>query len=122
MLQYLSKIFIVSIIFFFFIGIEVKANICDFDTTDWVMLSTYGVLDIIDHKQTSKIDDKNMEELNPLLGKHPSQRKINQAFIIGGLAFLGAACYIENPYRKWFLSGALGAKGITVYWNYRLGL
>lgn len=59
-------------------------------------------------QSTKRSLSRGEEERNPLLGKHPSDKKVNAAGAIAGIGTLLAANALPERYRAGFLGGVAG--------------
>lgn len=81
------------------------------------------VLLFVDFRQT--IDIKNhpgMYEINPILGKHPSDTKITIYFIISSIIFVLVSLYLAEPVKYIWLAVWAGMEIWAIQNNIKLGL
>jgi hypothetical protein len=83
--------------------------------------STWQVINFIDYRQTSDISEPHYEQ-NPLLGKHPSQGKIDKYFAVSAIGHFGASELLPLRYRNGWQWLTIGISGAIVYHNYKIGL
>ena len=93
------------------------------DRWDALELGMAGALVVstaIDYGQTSKIarNSDQYVELNPILGRHPSQDLINVYFPVGLAVELGIAHILPHPWRKSWLGLTLGGEITCVIHNH----
>lgn len=76
----------------------------------------------VDWMQTQEIVKDSHEEMNPVLGKHPSMKRVN--ITIGSAIVLSfiIAKMLPSKYRKWFQFIVIGAESAAIYNNYRRGI
>ena len=85
--------------------------------------ATYLTLLAIDWSQTRNfLRDPHYYELNPILGKHPSQDKVDAAVILTGLGHYLIARILPTEYRKAFQYVAIGVELGAVTHNYSIGV
>lgn len=79
------------------------------------------ILHAVDYKQTQYAMGKPNEfkELNPLLGEHPSEGRLNTFALVGAILHIASTHYIEN--RSIWLNITLGIKIICVGNNFYVG-
>ena len=85
----------------------------------------------LDWRQTSNIHLDNCirdnleyhrEELNPILGKHPSQQDINQYFAVSAAVHVLVAAQLSGRWRTAWQMTWIGLEVGTVERNYKLGI
>ena len=77
---------------------------------------------LIDWKQTLDIQkNPNLQEINPILGKHPSDGYINNYFAVALVSNYLIADYFKD-YRIYILSGVTAVETLTIYRNKRYGI
>ncbi len=76
----------------------------------------------IDAAQTRQAVRRGYEELNPVLGSHPSAGQINTYTAVAGLTVLGAAAVAPRRARPWLLCAALALETLAIAGNARAGL
>lgn len=92
------------------------------DPSDQVKLAKYLALLpplLKDRSQTLQLDRRGFEENNPLLGRRPSQTKINSYFLVFALS-LFAASYLPEPFASSLLDTVRFQEEIVAYENERL--
>ena len=90
-----------------------------------VLLGTALTLHAIDYNQTSQFDRyPNIYEGNSLLGRNPSQSKINRHFAITTGIIIGGAYLLNSPWRELFLIGSIliGIKFVNQNQNLGIGI
>jgi len=97
---------------------------CDnWSTTDTVMESAFVSLTIVDWSQTKEfVAQGTLEEQNPILGKHPSQARIDTYMILAIAAQAGVACWLPQEWREGFLAGSVVIEAWAVNNNLTLGV
>lgn len=108
---------ILLIIIISFISASVSAE--EWKTKDKILLSSYIALSSIDAYQTSKWNDKEMQEVNPMFTN--KEGKVNMTSVIGYKVIAGIGLYLladyAKKYRTHILSIAVGIQGGVVAWN-----
>ena len=95
----------------------------DWSTTDKALAASAMTAYALDWAQTRDIaNHPDLYETNPLLGRHPSNGKINIHFIGTGLITLGIAHVLPSTYRKLFLTGVVVVEARFISHNAHLGL
>ena len=79
---------------------------------------------VVDWGQTLDIAKKPNEyiETNPVLGKHPSEGRVNTYFAIATLGQIAIAHILPDKWRKRWLGANIMVEGYFVQGNYKLGL
>lgn len=95
----------------------------EWTTKDTLLESTYVVFHTIDWRQTQDISKHlNMREKNPILGKHPTNAKINTYFASTLALQYGIAKLLPSDLRTiWLLSGITLEYSVTKS-NKQIGL
>ena len=85
--------------------------------------TAYQITHFLDYLQTSEIvrNDK-YYELNPVLGKYPSQVSVNEWFATMSVAHYSISCYLPANYRKSWQGITLLMQGLLVFSNASKGL
>jgi hypothetical protein len=78
----------------------------------------------IDWRQTQRIANspEKWRELNPVLGEHPTQKRVNVYFFSAIVAHTVIAALLPKECRKNWQYFWTGAQGAAVSWNYRQGI
>lgn len=78
---------------------------------------------LMDWGQTIQITRSDAHyELNPFLGRRPSEANVHYYFAVI-LVAIAIATYVLSPlYRMTLFAIGFGAQGATAYWNHREGL
>lgn len=101
----------------------IHARAEDFSTSDWARQWTYTAIHVADWGTT--LDIKNhpdLQEINPLLGHHPSDARIN-TYMAGTLAAHWAISYaLPERWRPTWQYVTIGIDGAVVAHNFSLGL
>lgn len=94
------------------------------DNSDKALFATYTVVRAADMAQTINIarNPDRFHEMNPLLGRHPSEQKVIGFFIISHALIWLAADYMPPKARKLFLTGGIAIEAGFVANNSRLGI
>jgi len=89
---------------------------------DKIREATWMVLHVVDYKQTQYAMDRpdEFKELNPLLGEHPSEGRLNTLAIVGGLFHILVTDYLEENRTLW-QNITIGLKVVCVVNNYYVG-
>lgn len=85
----------------------------------------YLVLHLVDWGQTRDISRRGGEgywEVNPVLGKHPSVRRVDSYFTFSALAHIGIAYALPHDWRRRFQYTTAGLKAGLVIHNNKIGL
>jgi hypothetical protein len=92
-------------------------------TLDTSLEAGSQALMFVDYKQTLHIaDNPNLYEQNPVLGKHPSDSKVNLYYAIWAPLHAAVSCMLAPRYRTMWQSGTIGVEGVVVLDNGNLGL
>ena len=87
--------------------------------TKLMMIST--VLDFIDYKQTKKFTRERLaEEMNPLLGKYPSPKRVNRYFALAVAGSWLFAYALPPRWRRRFEYYSISVEIFCIVDNYRL--
>lgn len=119
----LKTIFIASILIS---CLTAKAEAFDtWSSQDVKLQATYSVLHVLDWMQTLDIKnhrERDVYETNPVLGKHPSNAKINA--YMGSTLILNAVVthILPSKYRPWWQVAGISVEASCVVNNYNLGL
>lgn len=88
-----------------------------------ILSALFIFLLFLDFIQTTDIKNhQGMEEVNPLLGKHPSDARIKNYFIIVGLVWILLAYNFNDFWQGIFVSTSLLIEGFQVIKNWKLDL
>ena len=97
--------------------------------SEWSKQDTYRELAwtailALDYKQTLTIvnDPSKYEEYNPLLGKHPSQRKVEIYFASCAIIHPIISYYLPPQYRKWWQYITIGVEAGAIGNSLRAGI
>jgi hypothetical protein len=91
---------------------------------DIALEGVYLALKTIDMGQTLDIagqPDK-YYEVNPVLGRQPSQSAVYAYFLTTSLLHIGVTHVLPAKYRPWFQGVTIGLSGACVIHNYSIGL
>lgn len=84
---------------------------------------SYQIVHFLDYLQTSEIvENDSYYELNPVLGKYPSQANVNQWFATMSVAHYAISCYLPDKIRVPWQGITLVSTGLLVYHNAHIGL
>lgn len=112
---------LISIIILFFSQPATAAD--KWDKIDISLGVAATALKVLDWRQTKfAMESGNYFEMNPLLGRYPSQNKIDAYFALSSLLQFGIAHYLPSVWRKAWLIGWVGLSGNNVYRNYEVGI
>jgi hypothetical protein len=93
------------------------------DNTDKYLLALTLVSITADSVTTHEsLKHEDTYETNPLLGEHPSDRKLVLFSFANMVTVTIVAHLFPTYYRKWFLGIVTGIKFGSAYWNYRMEL
>ncbi|OEU63371.1 MAG: hypothetical protein BA867_08695 [Desulfobacterales bacterium S5133MH16] len=110
----------------FFVIIFGLAEICYADAwtkRDTAYQATFMALQVMDWLQTKEIARNPRHiELNPILGKYPSQTKVDLYFLSTTLLHTGVAYVLPQKYRRYWQYFFIGTQVGCVVRNYRLGV
>lgn len=85
-----------------------------FSGQDLILQSAYTAITIIDWSQTKEFVSQGIREMNPILGKYPSQTRIDN-LIISAIVAHGLITYALPPkYRFYWQSFFIGVESIAV--------
>jgi hypothetical protein len=84
--------------------------------------AVYITLVAVDWNQTLQINAHGMYEMNPILGSHPSDAKINTLIPAAMLAHYYIATLLPTEYRKAWQYAWIGIESAYVVRNMSLGL
>lgn len=100
-----------------------KSEAAEMTASDWSKQAAVTVLFAIDYSQTMDIKNhRDLEEKNPLLGKHPGDAKVRNYFIGAALTHAAVTYMLPTEYRKWWLDGTIVLELAVVGNNKRIGL
>lgn len=103
--------------------LPVLANANDWTTQDTYREAIVYIALALDATQTLDIKrHQGMYETNPLLGKHPTDRKIIGYFLGVAAAHTGIAAILPTPYREYFQNGTIALELMVIGNNKRIGL
>lgn len=95
-------------------------------TSDSVREATYLALHVADWGQTRYANsDENRhlyEEQNPILGKHPSIKRVDTYFAVTALLHVGVAYVLPRKWREAFQYTTIGGEAIVVFRNNSIGV
>ena len=90
---------------------------------EWKRELAFMVVGLIDYGQTRDIKNHpELEERNPLLGKHPSDSRIRNYVLAAGIAHVGITYLLPREYRPYWQWGTLVVELGVVRHNHSLGL
>ena len=92
--------------------------------TDTALETTYVALTVVDWGQTRNIVNSGgkYSEINPILGKHPSMGEVDTLTPSAVIAHALIAMALPPRYRRYWQFFFIGAEGIVVLNNYKIGL
>ena len=98
-------------------------NIDRWEKQDTVLQATYTALHILDWAQTREIErNQAYHELNPILGRHPSEGRINTYFASTLLGHTLVSVLLPKPYRTWWQCVTIGIEAGVTGSNYIIGV
>jgi hypothetical protein len=90
---------------------------------DKYLEATYLTLHVVDWLQTKDIAARQgYYEMNPILGRHPSQSMVDLYFIGTGLAHVGLIHVLPKEYRPWVQGGTIALEIGCIGHNYSAGV
>lgn len=86
--------------------------------------AAYLMLHTIDWGQTRYIatHPKDMSEVNPILGKHPSVSSVDEYFLTTAILHAGIAYSLPAEWRKRFQYISIGFEAVGTTWNFMGGV
>jgi hypothetical protein len=94
------------------------------DRTDYALLGTMTVVQVIDWRQTRRISEQpeRYHEINPVIGRNPDRGSVDLYFAASWLLKVGIAHVLPSQWRKVWLGGmVVGSLGLVVH-NNNIGL
>ena len=123
---------------------SLNAQADDWTTAEIVKEVALTSLLVIDYKQTEEIqaidkrplmckavtyattaktcETSHVQEMNPILGKHPSNQKIAGYFVATTLGQLALANALPTQYRNWMLDGLIVSELVVTAHNKHVGI
>ncbi len=92
-----------------------QATFLSIATVDW--MQTHWMA-----KQNWQWDGEYHKELNPFLGSHPSEGKINTMIPLGIVAHTAIAMALPPNYRRIWQCVWIGVESLAIYHNYSVGV
>jgi len=108
-----------SILFFF--GSQVRAA-DKWSTRDYALEIAKGVVHAIDWRQTRWATQNGYEEMNPVIGRHPSTERVDAYFLGTQILHPIITHYLPSRWRPIWQSFSLGFNCATVGHNIRVGI
>lgn len=114
------KILFLSLFFFCLSTYTIHAA-DKWDKKDIILQSIFTIETLIDWKQTKTFIKNGSSETNPILGKYPSQKRID--FLIGSSILLhaGISHILPKKYRNYWQLFWIGVEGHAIHHNYSAG-
>ena len=86
--------------------------------------ATYFFMHGLDFMQTQQTaaNPERFQENNPLLGKHPNNRQVNEHFIATALLHAGVTKMLKGKPRKFFLGSTIAMEAGIVQGNFKAGI
>jgi len=116
------------ILFMSFFWIQ-PAHADEWSGKDTAWEATCLVLMMADWAQTSNmvhrgflLDGKEVNEINPILGRRPDSQKVDLYFASAILTHVGMSYLLPNPYRRYFQMGTVGLELFIIGNNYGIGM
>lgn len=95
----------------------------DWTKADTAREATYLALHVADWGQTRDIaNNPGYWETNPILGEHPSIRRVDTYFVFTGILHVGVAYLLPSRWREAFQLTTTGIEAAFVYSNNSIGL
>ena len=95
----------------------------EWTTQDSKLETAYFSLALVDWRQTQDISrHSELQEVNPILGKHPSNGKINSYFLCATITHFVISSYLPREYRTTWQESSILFEFAVVGHNARLGL
>ena len=92
--------------------------LCNWSEREATTARRFYVLLSIDIAQTHYFLDHGREELNPLLGDHPSHTRVNLAGLAAAGFFTGVSCMLSGDARRHWHGLAVFVEGVAVTVNF----
>lgn len=70
-----------------------------FGAQDWIMQGVFTSLVYIDWRQTKRFREDGIAETNPILGKYPSQQKVDNLIFLGAVSHVFISWALPKKYR-----------------------
>lgn len=99
-------------------------SLAEWSDGDTFREANYMAFHIADWGQTRNIANNpdKYHERNPLLGKHPSIKRVDTHFVVGALVHIGVAYILPRTTREAFQYVTTGFEAAVVFNNNRVGL
>jgi hypothetical protein len=95
----------------------------DWTTADSVRQGVFTGLNLIDCEQTKKfIRNPHMYEKNPIMGRHPSQTRINNLCALSIVGHAGVSYLLPRGWRDGWQYIWIGVEAEAVHHNYAIGV
>ena len=96
----------------------------NYTPTDKYREVVYEALLLADYKQTLDIRNHfdTMHEVNPLIGRFPSQRKVDNYFLASAIAHPTITGFVPLKYRRYWQYGGIALEAAVIIHNKRIGL
>lgn len=94
------------------------------DDLDRSLFVAASVATVIDWRQTQQVakHPEQWQELNTVIGGHPTSAKINQHFALSIPAFYLGSSYMTPTQRKWYLGTVTAIELAVAARNYKIGV
>jgi hypothetical protein len=117
-----KKLLYISFILLMLIPMSVNAS--DWTKTDTAVQLGYTALHVMDWGQTISIakDKVKWYETNPILGRHPSQGRVNLYFASTLIGQAAIAYILPKEWRRTWQIAWIGIEASYVYKNYKVGI
>ena len=89
----------------------------DFDKTELTLMAGAFAALHADIQSTKKYLDNGGQEDNPLIGSHPSKKKLDAAGVLAAVAQVGSTAALPKRFRKPFLAGMIGMESAVAVQN-----
>lgn len=113
------KLLIIALLF-----ISSSAFADDWSKADVARETVLLVIHAVDWGQTRNIakNPSQYAELNPFLGVHPSVSRVDNYFVLTGLAHVGISHVLPSEWRKGWQYVTIGIGGANIARNHSIGL
>ena len=112
------------VIIFCLITLCTYAHAAEMTKKDLLLESTWMALHFVDWRQTVHVakHPQEFEEMNPILGRHPSVGRVN-LYMAAGMVLHPLVSYVlPQPYKKWWQYVTIGLSGGCVVNNFTIGV
>ena len=109
---------------FAILGLSGPVAASEWTDTDTAWQAGYLLLHVADWRQTLNIakNPDRFYEVNPLIGEHPSESKVNTYMAASAALHTGIAYTLSGKWRRRFQQVTIGMKAGIVGYNYSVGI